>query len=948
MRALRFRRTILVAAFLLGVFLLAPSARADCQQTGASVLCTGSDPDGFLASFDSLSLRVAPGAQVGNIVTDETLGVCPLSFPAIALGGDSSATNEGFIFGGGVCGWGILLGDRGTVLNAGTILTIDSVGFGIIAGEDALITNNGRIDTQGMGSRGILGGARNSITNIAGGTIATTGTGASAVDVGANAIVVNHGLLTTSGAIAHGIDAGADGALTNLGTIFVTGGQSIGMRAMGGDPVVTNAATVHAVFGGQVDAPAHGAGIDTAGESVSITNSGTVDGSFAGIRLSATRSISVANTGFVTAMGEFRTDGAIAPGGGAIVFTAAPDADVGITNSGQITGLNGSAAIRGDGGRTVIVSTGAISGDVILGDGGDSLTLNGGSTFAGTFDGGGGGDFLYLNGSGLLSASFTHVENLLETGGGTWIVEGAPAFTSQANILGGVLQLGGVFQNSAELRAPQTNILAAGTLRGSGTIEGALTNSGTVAPGLSDAPGLLAVTGDFTQLAGGNLMMRLNPTGVSDQLVVSGRVNLGGTLRLQYQGEIRTAPLTSAVFDLIVPSDSTLTVSGSFATIVTDSIFLQPRLVAAPSGAIGVTVDRLAYGSIALTRTQSSTGALLDRLQSSPPALLAPGFDDLNAATADSARALFDQLGPESASALHHVGLFTVASIRESLMRALRQPPASAPWRAWGDFFGRGGRTRGQSGGAAYGYDLRGGIAGVERTLGGGTRLGLAIARSDGDANFTATPAVANFGASFVGVTAAHVWSHIHLAAGLSYGGGHPRQRRTQTVAGSTQFLAARPHADLWSAFATASFVRQIGPLTVAPRMGLAYDRIDLGPLDETAPLSLKALSSMSHTLRAEAGVQAIRRKGDVRPYLAVASSLDLLHDRLAVPALLNGVADGALTIYGARPRRAAVEISGGVLVDLAPNLTAHAGGRIVANDAFAGRGASAGLSWRW
>jgi hypothetical protein len=62
----------------------------------------------------------------------------------------------------------------------------------------------------------------------------------------------------------------------------------------------------------------------------------------------------------------------------------------------------------------------------------------------------------------------------------------------------------------------------------------------------------------------------------------------------------------------------------------------------------------------------------------------------------------------------------------------------------------------------------------------------------------------------------------------------------------------------------------------------------------------------------------------------------------------LNGVPDSAFVISGAQPRGIAVALEGGLAADVAPGLSATAGARFTANDVFAGRTVTAGLSYRW
>ena len=117
---------------------------------------------------------------------------------------------------------------------------------------------------------------------------------------------------------------------------------------------------------------------------------------------------------------------------------------------------------------------------------------------------------------------------------------------------------------------------------------------------------------------------------------------------------------------------------------------------------------------------------------------------------------------------------------------------------------------------------------------------------------------------------------------------------------------------------------------------------------DETAPLSTNVSSSDAQSLRAALGARATLTAGGVRPYLGLEAGKELLNGRREAVATLNGVTGSDFLISGARPRGIALAMDGGLAIDLAPGLEAHAGARFTANDVFAGRSIAAGITYRW
>jgi uncharacterized protein YhjY with autotransporter beta-barrel domain len=180
------------------------------------------------------------------------------------------------------------------------------------------------------------------------------------------------------------------------------------------------------------------------------------------------------------------------------------------------------------------------------------------------------------------------------------------------------------------------------------------------------------------------------------------------------------------------------------------------------------------------------------------------------------------------------------------------------------------------------------------------------------------------------------------------YGTAHPDQHRSQTLLGATTALSSRGSADLWSLYGTLAARFALGPVTLSPSATLSRDSVSLGKMDETVPLSTAVSASNASTLRAEAGVQAALSLGVVHPYLGLRASKELQSDRREATAALNGVAGSDFVISGAQPRGVAVAMDGGLGADLAPGLSAYAGARFTANDVFAGRTLTTGLTYRW
>ena len=124
--------------------------------------------------------------------------------------------------------------------------------------------------------------------------------------------------------------------------------------------------------------------------------------------------------------------------------------------------------------------------------------------------------------------------SLVKIGTGTLTLAGPGVnnYTGTTTVRAGALQVDGSIKSN-------TFVNAHGTLAGTGTINGNLNNQGTVAPAeqsdefaAPEMPGTLTINGDYTQRAGGLLLIDLAGTGsgLFSLLDVSGLADLNGRL----------------------------------------------------------------------------------------------------------------------------------------------------------------------------------------------------------------------------------------------------------------------------------------------------------------------------------------------------------------------------------------------------------------------------------
>ena len=347
----------------------APAAPAD----GDTVTCAATGDGIRDGGLDNATITVTPtgnvqgGANTAFEVDDDlTLtnagAITSTGDRGIDADKDADITNTGTITARDEA---IKVDDDATVTNDGTITSTDNRA---IEGEDGLTVVNS--------ATGVIDAATADAINSANGLTATNhGTihsGDDAVQADDDATVTNTGTITADD---KGITVGNNATVTNSGTLTVA---DEGIET-GDDATVENSGTITAaddaiqvgenaqiVNSGQLVVTGDQDGIDL--DSGTVENSGSIvtQGNEAGIDFDAgTNAATILNTGHVEGEAGIETDPA---------NTQTQD----VTNSGTITGRGGRAINLGEGDDSLTLQgKGRITGTVEMGPGTDTLTVLG-------------------------------------------------------------------------------------------------------------------------------------------------------------------------------------------------------------------------------------------------------------------------------------------------------------------------------------------------------------------------------------------------------------------------------------------------------------------------------------------------------------------------------------------------------------------------------------------
>jgi len=201
--------------------------------------------------------------------------------------------------------------------------------------------------------------------------------------------------------------------------------------------------------------------------------------------------------------------------------------------------------------------------------------------------------------------------------------------TGTVEVLGGTIALEGGFEQTTgslallggNLSATGTLTFAGGSVLGTGTIIANVTNSGAVFAPSADGNRTIAITGSYSQLAGGSLELDLDSLaagGAFDRLAVSGAASLNGTLTLR-----NSLALTNEIFTLLTHASRI----GQFSTLsMANGVSAVPSYLATRSD-FTVTADAPSAGAPQLAASYEEWVGSVHKTWGEPTPAAARGND---------------------------------------------------------------------------------------------------------------------------------------------------------------------------------------------------------------------------------------------------------------------------------------------------------------------------------
>jgi YVTN family beta-propeller protein/autotransporter-associated beta strand protein len=615
----------------------------------------------------------------------------------------------------------------------------------------------------------------------------------------------------------------------------------------------------------------------------------TPDGKYVYVTNSNDGTVSVINTATNTvfggpiavgnlpiAFGFFVGPNIIVPQGGPLLV--ASDAALNPLGFGQFVDFNGG---------TLKATGNLVTARVI------SLLANGGIVDTNSFD-------------AIFSGSVINSGSLTKIGAGTLTLSGISTYTGGTIINGGTLVVGG----------PQA--LGFG---------GLILNNGV----LTADPQTINVTGNYTQHAGGTLLLAIGGTGAGqyDSLNVSGHAALGGTLQL-----VPTNGFLPKPGDQLSVITAAGGISGGFANFVNGFSVFRTELL---YGSNSVILDFLSalFTPFAKTPNQIAVADALDRVSTDPRESSLLNF--LYREPTTNLPADFDKIAPDELSSLYEIS-FSFANVQEANIEnrlgdirsgssgfssslSLARTPAPmadgksgkaieknpiltpAPDNRWGVFVTGNGdfvNVNGDSNSPGYNFTTSGVSIGIDYRLTDHFALGLAGGYAYTDNSLVHSGrATVNSGRG--GVYATYFTDRFYLNAYAGAGYNNYDVRR----AGLQGFATGSTDGAEFNGFFGAGYDFHLSShITLGPIASLQYTAVHLSGYQESGSLApLDIHSDTQESLRSNLGLRltSFWRVGPFRviPELRASWQHEFKYSALPITAQFASGADGAFTVHG-------------------------------------------------
>lgn len=406
---------------------------------------------------------------------------------------------------------------------------------------------------------------------------------------------------------------------------------------------------------------------------------------------------------------------------------------------------------------------------------------------------------------------------LIKSGTGTLNLTGTNSYTGPTTINGGRLAVNG------SIASPVT-VVSGGTLGGTGTINGNVTiaSGGTYDPG--NSIGTQTVNGNLTFAAGSTFLVEANAAGQSDRIIATGTATING-------GTVAVMPLAGSYAQLTSYNIITANggVTGRFANVTSSMAFLTP-LLSYGATTVGLTLARndTSFASLAAGSNQAAVAVAI-----AGRPLGDAVFNAILVQPFATAAAAFDQLAGELHGTVPSVLVDGGRRVRELVLnRAAIEQDGVGVWLDGVQAFAR---SRNQFGFGQARSNRTGLYGGVDYGT-GLLSFGVNGGYLDQDIAVRGRASSAEVDTKLIGASVAYrpAGGGLTVLAGVTRAWHDYDTTRTVSVTGLGGTLVGAGDARSTELFGEVGYALVGGPVTVAPFVRYAHDRIRADALTET------------------------------------------------------------------------------------------------------------------
>ena len=713
--------------------------------------------------------------------------------------------------------------------------------------------------------------------------------------LGSGTVNVNGGLVTVGGTIRFGQ---GNGTLNLNGGVLEAGGT------------IASTATSHLNFNGGTLRARTGSNL-TVSHDATVGSDGAI---FDSNGNTLTYSGLLSGTGGVVKVGE-----------GKLVLSAANTYEGGTEiQAGVVEAVNANALGAGaatlNGGTLRLTENLTLSNDLVAGEAGGTVDVDGVAILAG--DGAGTGNVTFTGGDVTLTGSLSWSGETIVATGAT-LAAGADSVMSDASVLR--LQAGSTYNNQFNQSVAglagtglidlSTGNLTVGSNNSSSTFEGTISGNGTLIKAgtgrlnlagntgstfsglMTVSGGLLSINNDYGQAnieigAGGTLggngtvgSIRsvfgqtggvIAPGNSIGRLIVTDELDLGGLI---YEAEIDGSDMDVLQVDgrailsggtlrvlagasSFLPSTSytfmtTGSVQGAFAEIIDDFAFLDAKVVV-DRGQISLIMERNLAGFAEAANTANQTSVAEALITTDEDSALQLAILQL---TEDEAPSAFDVLSGEIHASARTALIEDTRRIRTTANDRVRagfaQDESQPGYNLWAHAFASGGSIAGNGNAAKLDRSSSGFLTGIDGQLEGWTLGGL-VGYSHSSLHANARASSASADTFHVGVYGGNRWNGLGVRGGIAYAWSSVETNRAVALRGLTDSLSADHNAGAFHAFGEIGYEMNVGGATIEPFANLAHVRLHTDGFSETGgDASLSASSSTMDTTFVTVGLHA-------------------------------------------------------------------------------------------